>query len=191
MEAQQRDRTIADLRAIRNLVERRHQTGQFLVYRSHRRIVKSRSIPIRLDLSHAADPDWSERGRPGEEARGCPWDPSHSRGCRARSASLPSEVWDFIQGEWVGTHPGGQCRPVRPVRPASPALVDVSATLARGSALEMPVGVAPMAYHRLADDEGETATARAAGGGAPPVSPGSSPAGPWRRSRPPPPGRSG
>jgi 4-hydroxymandelate oxidase len=46
-------------------------------------------------------------------------------------------------------------------------LVDVSAvdlgTTALGTPVPMPIFVAPMAYHRLADDEGECATARGAG----------------------------
>ncbi|HLQ66061.1 MAG TPA: alpha-hydroxy-acid oxidizing protein, partial [Candidatus Limnocylindrales bacterium] len=46
-------------------------------------------------------------------------------------------------------------------------LVDVeridTATDALGAPVSMPILVAPTAYHRLADDEGETATARAAG----------------------------
>ncbi len=46
-------------------------------------------------------------------------------------------------------------------------LVDVSTvdlrTTALGTPVAMPIFVAPMAYHRLADPEGETATARAAG----------------------------
>ncbi|WP_435796443.1 alpha-hydroxy acid oxidase [Kitasatospora indigofera] len=87
---------------------------------------------------------------------------------REARARLPSEVWDFIQGG------SGSERTLAAnaaqfgryaLRPRT--LVDVSACDTGldllGSALEVPIGVAPMAYHRLADDEGETATARAAG----------------------------
>ncbi|MBP0449340.1 alpha-hydroxy-acid oxidizing protein [Kitasatospora sp. RG8] len=87
---------------------------------------------------------------------------------RAARAQLPAEIWDFIEGgseaertlagnrEMFGRHA---------LRPRT--LVDVSAcsTAVRllGSDLQLPVGIAPMAYHRLVDPDGETATARAAG----------------------------
>ncbi|WP_416873823.1 alpha-hydroxy acid oxidase [Kitasatospora sp. SC0581] len=87
---------------------------------------------------------------------------------RAAHAQLPPEIWDFIEGgsgaertltanrEMFGRHA---------LRPRT--LVDVSAcdpalTLL-GAPLRLPLGIAPMAYHRLVDPEGETATARAAG----------------------------
>ncbi|MFF2545428.1 alpha-hydroxy acid oxidase [Kitasatospora sp. NPDC058063] len=87
---------------------------------------------------------------------------------RAARDRLPTEIWDFIEGgsdaertlaanrEMFGRHA---------LRPRT--LVDVSAcdpalTLL-GAPLRLPLGIAPMAYHRLVDPEGETATARAAG----------------------------
>ena len=83
-------------------------------------------------------------------------------------ARLPAEVWDFIQGGSgaertlaanLAQFAGHALRPR--------TLVDVShcdpALTLLGCPLDLPVGIAPMAYHRLADPEGETATARAAG----------------------------
>ncbi len=87
---------------------------------------------------------------------------------RAAREQLAPEIWDFIEGgsgtertlaanrEMFGRYA---------MRPRT--LVDVSAcdpalTLL-GAPLGLPLGIAPMAYHRLVDPEGETATARAAG----------------------------
>ncbi|MFF3067751.1 alpha-hydroxy acid oxidase [Kitasatospora sp. NPDC057904] len=87
---------------------------------------------------------------------------------RAARAHLPREIWDFIEGG------SGAERTLAANREAFSryafrprTLVDVSAcspaTTLLGSPLALPVGIAPMAYHRLVDPEGETATARAAG----------------------------
>ncbi|MFJ5120104.1 alpha-hydroxy acid oxidase [Kitasatospora sp. NPDC088548] len=87
---------------------------------------------------------------------------------RAARAELPPEIWDFIEGgsgaeRTMAANPEMFGRYA--LRPRT--LVDVSVcSLAQtllGSLLELPVGIAPMAYHRLVDPEGETATARAAG----------------------------
>ncbi|MFI9331451.1 alpha-hydroxy acid oxidase [Kitasatospora sp. NPDC052868] len=87
---------------------------------------------------------------------------------RAAHDRLLPEIWDFIEGG-SGTErtlaANGKQFGRYALRPR--ALVDVSAcspalTLL-GSELRLPVGIAPMAYHRLIDPEGETATARAAG----------------------------
>ncbi|MFD5461959.1 alpha-hydroxy acid oxidase [Kitasatospora sp. NPDC127059] len=81
---------------------------------------------------------------------------------------LPSEIWDFIEGGADAERTLTANREVfghHALRPRT--LVDVSAcdpalTLL-GAPLRLPLGIAPMAYHRLVDPEGETATARAAG----------------------------
>ncbi|MFC1432418.1 alpha-hydroxy acid oxidase [Streptacidiphilus sp. N1-3] len=87
------------------------------------------------------------------------------RGARAR---LPAPIWDFIAGG------SGEERTLaanltqfghyalRPRVLVDVSVCDPSVTLL-GSPLRTPIGVAPMAYHRLVDPEGETATARAAG----------------------------
>ncbi|MFD0273887.1 alpha-hydroxy acid oxidase [Kitasatospora sp. NPDC127111] len=87
---------------------------------------------------------------------------------RAARAQLPPEIWDFIEGgsEAERTLAGNREMFARyALRPR--ALVDVSgcstAVELLGSELRLPVGIAPMAYHRLVDPDGETATARAAG----------------------------
>jgi 4-hydroxymandelate oxidase len=81
---------------------------------------------------------------------------------------VPADAWDYIQGgsgaEWtLGANRAQFDRFV--LRPRM--LTDVSAcdlaTRLLGSTLAAPLGVAPMAYHRLVHDEGEVATARAAG----------------------------
>lgn len=81
---------------------------------------------------------------------------------------LPADVWDYICGgsgdeQTLAANRAAFGR----VALCPRALVDVSrpdpATTLLGSALAAPIGVAPMAYHRLADPEGEVATARAAG----------------------------
>lgn len=81
---------------------------------------------------------------------------------------LPPEIWDFIEGGSGAERTLAANREVfghYALRPRT--LVDVSAcdpalTLL-GTPLRTPLGIAPMAYHRLVDPEGETATARAAG----------------------------
>ena len=82
---------------------------------------------------------------------------------------LPPPVWDYIAGgsgreATLAANRAAYDRLV--LRPR--ALVDVSrfdpATSLLGATLAAPVGVAPMAYHRLVHPEGEVATARAAGG---------------------------
>lgn len=87
---------------------------------------------------------------------------------RSARARLPDDVWDFIEGgsgaertlaanlaqwdHWA----------LRPRTLVDVGTPDTSLTLL-GCALRTPVGIAPMAYHRLVDPDGETATARAAG----------------------------
>ena len=81
---------------------------------------------------------------------------------------LPSHIWDFIAGgsgaERTLAANLSQFDDYR-LRPR--VLVDVAhcdtGLSLLGSALRAPLGIAPMAYHRLVDPEGETATARAAG----------------------------
>ncbi|MFE4516055.1 alpha-hydroxy acid oxidase [Kitasatospora sp. NPDC056783] len=87
--------------------------------------------------------------------------------CAAR-AQLPPEIWDFIEGgagaertltanrEIFGRHA------LRPRTLVDVSVCDPGLTLL-GAPLGVPLGIAPMAYHRLVDPEGETATARAAG----------------------------
>jgi 4-hydroxymandelate oxidase len=81
---------------------------------------------------------------------------------------LPPPVWDYIAGgsgreATLAANRAAYERLV--LRPR--ALVDVSrfdpTTSLLGAPLAAPVGVAPMAYHRLVHAEGEVATARAAG----------------------------
>ncbi|MGW4896044.1 alpha-hydroxy acid oxidase [Kitasatospora sp. NPDC004240] len=87
---------------------------------------------------------------------------------RSARARLPDEVWDFVQGGSGAERTLAANRAQfdhYALRPRT--LVDVSApdtglTLL-DTPLHLPVGIAPMAYHRLYDPEGETATARAAG----------------------------
>ncbi len=86
----------------------------------------------------------------------------------AARARLPADIWDFIAGG------SGAERTLAAnlaqfghyaLRPR--VLVDVAhcdpSLKLLGSELRAPIGVAPMAYHRLVDPEGETATARATG----------------------------
>ncbi|MFJ2768956.1 alpha-hydroxy acid oxidase [Streptomyces sp. NPDC087300] len=81
---------------------------------------------------------------------------------------LPGPVWDFLEGgsgtESMLTEGRAALDRIR-LRPR--ALVDVSAcdpgVTLLGARLAAPLGIAPMAYHRLAHPEGEVATARAAG----------------------------
>jgi 4-hydroxymandelate oxidase len=81
---------------------------------------------------------------------------------------LPADVWDYLSGGSGAEQTLAANRAAfgrLALRPR--ALVDVSrcdhATTLLGDALATPVGVAPMAYHRLVHPEGEVATAIAAG----------------------------
>ncbi|MCG6497870.1 alpha-hydroxy acid oxidase [Kitasatospora sp. A2-31] len=87
---------------------------------------------------------------------------------RAARAQLPTEIWDFIEGGSGAERTLAGNREMfghYALRPRT--LVDVSACSTRttllGAELGLPVGIAPMAYHRLVHPDGETATARAAG----------------------------
>jgi 4-hydroxymandelate oxidase len=85
----------------------------------------------------------------------------------ARSA-LPADVWGYVEGgggaEWTLEANRAAYRRVA-LRPR--VLVDVShcdvTTTLLGVPLDLPIGIAPMAYHRLAHPDGEVATALAAG----------------------------
>ncbi|MFD8151576.1 alpha-hydroxy acid oxidase [Streptomyces sp. NPDC059720] len=86
----------------------------------------------------------------------------------AAKERLPPPVWDFFEGG-SGTESmltaGREALDRIRLRPR--CLVDVShcdpRTELLGTDLAAPLGIAPMAYHRLAHPEGEVATARAAG----------------------------
>ncbi|MFE6504923.1 alpha-hydroxy acid oxidase [Kitasatospora sp. NPDC057738] len=87
---------------------------------------------------------------------------------RAARDRLPTEIWDFIEGGSDAERTLAANRQMfgrHALRPRT--LVDVSvcdpALTLLGAPLRLPLGIAPMAYHRLVDPEGETATARAAG----------------------------
>ncbi|WP_432840555.1 alpha-hydroxy acid oxidase [Dactylosporangium sp. CA-092794] len=86
--------------------------------------------------------------------------------CRAQTA-LPPEVWDFIEGgaEDERTLEANERAfdrvRLRPRVLAGVPDADTSISLF-GTRYATPVGVAPTAYHRLVDDEGEVATARGA-----------------------------
>ncbi|MGV9269754.1 alpha-hydroxy acid oxidase [Kitasatospora sp. NPDC003701] len=87
---------------------------------------------------------------------------------RAARAQLPPEIWDFIEGGSGAERTLAGNREMfghYALRPRT--LVDVStcstAVPLLGTELGLPVGIAPMAYHRLVHSDGETATARAAG----------------------------
>ncbi|GAA1970671.1 alpha-hydroxy acid oxidase [Kitasatospora viridis] len=86
----------------------------------------------------------------------------------AAQGVLTEQVWDFIQGGSGSESALAANRAALDrlrIRPR--VLVDVSqcstATTVLGAPLAAPLGVAPMAYHRLACPDGETATAEAAG----------------------------
>ncbi|MFE2109655.1 alpha-hydroxy acid oxidase [Kitasatospora sp. NPDC059463] len=81
---------------------------------------------------------------------------------------LPPEIWDFIEGGSGAERTAEANREMfgrYAFRPRT--LVDVSvcapAVDLLGTTLQLPVGIAPMAYHRLVHPDGETATARATG----------------------------
>ncbi|WP_031068547.1 alpha-hydroxy acid oxidase [Streptomyces sp. NRRL WC-3742] len=87
---------------------------------------------------------------------------------RAARAELTREIWDFIAGgsgdertlaanREAFSHYALRPRTMVDVTTCEPALTLL------GSPLGTPLGIAPMAYHRLVDPDGETATARAAG----------------------------
>ncbi|MEV1047515.1 alpha-hydroxy acid oxidase [Streptomyces sp. NPDC049916] len=86
----------------------------------------------------------------------------------AAKERLARPVWDFIEG---GSGTESMLSAARDaldrMRLRPRCLVDVSvcdpATSLLGVSLAAPLGIAPMAYHRLAHPEGEVATARAAG----------------------------
>ncbi|MEU9080157.1 alpha-hydroxy acid oxidase [Kitasatospora sp. NPDC048538] len=87
---------------------------------------------------------------------------------RAARTHLPPEIWDFIEGGSGAERTLAANREMfarYALRPRT--MVDVSscspALTLLGTPLALPVGIAPMAYHRLVDPAGETATARAAG----------------------------
>ncbi|MFB6888483.1 alpha-hydroxy acid oxidase [Kitasatospora sp. NPDC056327] len=87
---------------------------------------------------------------------------------RAARDQLPPEIWDFIEGGAGAERTAAANREMfgrYAFRPRT--LVDVSvctpAVDLLGTTLALPVGIAPMAYHRLVHPDGETATARAAG----------------------------
>ncbi|MGW2542153.1 alpha-hydroxy acid oxidase [Kitasatospora sp. NPDC001574] len=87
---------------------------------------------------------------------------------RAAREQLSPEIWDFIEGGSGAERTLAANREMfgrYAFRPRT--LVDVSdcstAVKLLGSPLGLPLGIAPMAYHRLVHPDGETATARAAG----------------------------
>ncbi|MEV6976299.1 alpha-hydroxy acid oxidase [Kitasatospora sp. NPDC093806] len=87
---------------------------------------------------------------------------------RAAREQLSPEIWDFIEGGSGAERTLAANREMfgrYAFRPRT--LVDVSdcapAVDLLGTTLRLPVGIAPMAYHRLVHPDGETATARAAG----------------------------
>ncbi|MFI7633167.1 alpha-hydroxy acid oxidase [Nonomuraea sp. NPDC049400] len=81
---------------------------------------------------------------------------------------LPRDVWDYVNGgagdEWTLA---ANRRALRRAALRPRVLVDVGGRDTRvrvmGAEVAAPIGVAPMAYHRLVHPEGETATVRAAG----------------------------
>lgn len=81
---------------------------------------------------------------------------------------LPEPVWDYLAGG-SGTESmlSASREALDRIRLRPRCLVDVSdcdpRTSLLGVDLAAPLGIAPMAYHRLADPDGEVATARAAG----------------------------
>jgi 4-hydroxymandelate oxidase len=110
---------------------------------------------------------WVERGGDSVEPAG-PDDGDLTEVAAAARAVLPPEVWGFVQGG------SGAERTLRANRAAFDkvalrprVLVDVGTVSLRTSVLgedwAVPIGVAPMAYHRLAHPDGEVASAGAAG----------------------------
>jgi 4-hydroxymandelate oxidase len=81
---------------------------------------------------------------------------------------LPADVWDYLAGgSGSESTLAGNRAAFRRLALRPRVLVDVSrcdrAVELLGARLAAPIGVAPMAYHRLAHPDGEVATARAAG----------------------------
>jgi 4-hydroxymandelate oxidase len=86
---------------------------------------------------------------------------------RARELLRP-EIWDFVAGgAGAELTVAANRRAFEGVRLRPRVLVDVSTcdtrTTLLGAALDVPIGIAPMAYHRLLHADGETGTAQAAG----------------------------
>jgi len=83
-------------------------------------------------------------------------------------ASVPADVWDYLQGgsgaeETLAANRAAYGRvALRPRVLTDVSVCDVALTLL-GMRLAFPVGIAPMAYQRLAHEDGELATASAAG----------------------------
>jgi 4-hydroxymandelate oxidase len=86
----------------------------------------------------------------------------------AASRRVPTDVWDFIEGgaddeRTVAANRAAFDRyRLRPRTLVDVSIVDTSTTLL-GAPLATPLGIAPTAYHRLVDPDGEVATARGAG----------------------------
>jgi 4-hydroxymandelate oxidase len=80
---------------------------------------------------------------------------------------LPQEVWEYIEGgsgtesALRGNREALDALSLRPRVLVDVSEPDIRATLL-GQTVTAPIGIAPMAYHRLVDGEGEIATARAA-----------------------------
>jgi 4-hydroxymandelate oxidase len=111
----------------------------------------------------------TDRAAPAHASDGPEQEPLSPRDyATAARAKLDRAVWDYIAG---GSGDEVTLRGERAaydryrLRPRT--LVDVSScelgTTLLGRPVALPVGIAPMAYHRLVDAEGETATVRAAG----------------------------
>jgi len=88
---------------------------------------------------------------------------------RLARRALPGDVWDFIaggSGDQLTMRANRRAFAGVGLRPR--VLVDVSGrtteTTMLGAQVAAPIAIAPMAYHCLADPEGEVATARAAAG---------------------------
>ncbi len=112
-----------------------------------------------VPAAHASDQD----DNPGDLTPHHPQD--LEREARTR---LDRSVWDFIaggSGDEVTLRDNRAAYDRYRLRPR--VLVDVSTcdlgTTLLGSAVALPVGIAPMAYHRLVCADGEAATVRAAG----------------------------
>ncbi len=110
---------------------------------------------------------WVEREGAGPDP-GAPDEGDLGDVVAAARAALPADVWGYLQGG------SGAERTLRANRAAFDrvalrprVLVDVSTISLRtglfGVDWDVPFGVAPMAYHRLADPAGEVASAAAAG----------------------------
>src|SRR5437762_3049860 len=83
-------------------------------------------------------------------------------------ARLAADLWDYIAGgSGDETTLAVNRAPLDRLRLRPRVLVDVSkvdiSTSILGAPLAAPIGVAPVAYHRMVHPDGEVATARAAG----------------------------